>query len=125
VLDEQGKAVTMFMGCYGIGVTRVVAAAIEQNHDDRGILWPERCALQRVPDPDQPAEVRARPEVAEHLYAELQAAASRYSTTTATRAPASSSPTTSCSEFRNASWWETKDSSAACSSTSREPATGG
>jgi prolyl-tRNA synthetase len=44
VLDEQGKALTMFMGCYGIGVTRVVAAAIEQNHDANGILWPESIA---------------------------------------------------------------------------------
>ena len=40
VLDEGGRAVHMEMGCYGIGVTRVVAAAVEQNHDDRGILWP-------------------------------------------------------------------------------------
>ena len=46
VLDENGKAVTMLMGCYGLGVSRVVAAAIEQNHDDRGIIWPEKhCAL--------------------------------------------------------------------------------
>ncbi len=44
VLDEQGKAVAPYMGCYGIGVTRVVAAAIEQNHDDRGIIWPEALA---------------------------------------------------------------------------------
>ena len=44
VLDEQGKALTMYMGCYGIGVTRVVAAAIEQNHDANGILWPEALA---------------------------------------------------------------------------------
>jgi prolyl-tRNA synthetase len=44
VLDEQGKALTMYMGCYGIGVTRVVAAAIEQNHDANGILWPEAIA---------------------------------------------------------------------------------
>jgi prolyl-tRNA synthetase len=44
VLDEQGKSVTMFMGCYGIGVTRVVAAAIEQNHDANGIIWPEPLA---------------------------------------------------------------------------------
>ncbi|MBC8519550.1 MAG: proline--tRNA ligase [Gammaproteobacteria bacterium] len=44
VLDEGGKARTMTMGCYGIGVTRVVAAAIEQNHDDRGIIWPEAIA---------------------------------------------------------------------------------
>jgi prolyl-tRNA synthetase len=44
VLDEGGKSVTMFMGCYGIGVTRVVAAAIEQNHDANGIIWPEPLA---------------------------------------------------------------------------------
>jgi len=40
VQDEQGQDIEMFMGCYGIGVTRIVAAAIEQNHDDRGIIWP-------------------------------------------------------------------------------------
>jgi prolyl-tRNA synthetase len=44
VLDEQGNAQKMFMGCYGIGVTRVVAAAIEQNHDADGIIWPESIA---------------------------------------------------------------------------------
>jgi prolyl-tRNA synthetase len=44
VLDEQGKAITLFMGCYGIGVTRVVAAAIEQNNDANGIIWPEPLA---------------------------------------------------------------------------------
>jgi prolyl-tRNA synthetase len=44
VLDEGGKSVTLFMGCYGIGVTRVVAAAIEQNHDANGIIWPEPLA---------------------------------------------------------------------------------
>jgi prolyl-tRNA synthetase len=44
VLDEGGKALTMFMGCYGIGVTRVVAAAIEQNHDANGIIWPDALA---------------------------------------------------------------------------------
>jgi len=44
VLDEHGKALTPFMGCYGIGVTRVVAAAIEQNHDEHGIVWPEPLA---------------------------------------------------------------------------------
>ncbi len=44
VLDENGKAVIMDMGCYGIGVTRVVAAAIEQNYDDNGIIWPEAIA---------------------------------------------------------------------------------
>ncbi len=40
VLDENGKDVVMSMGCYGIGVTRVAAAAIEQNNDDNGIIWP-------------------------------------------------------------------------------------
>ncbi len=44
VLAESGKAVTMTMGCYGIGVSRVVAAAIEQNYDDRGIIWPAAMA---------------------------------------------------------------------------------
>ena len=48
VLDEQGRSLTMFMGCYGIGVTRVVAAAIEQNHDANGIIWPESIAPFRV-----------------------------------------------------------------------------
>jgi prolyl-tRNA synthetase len=43
-LDEQGKSQVMEMGCYGIGVSRVVAAAIEQNHDDRGIIWPASMA---------------------------------------------------------------------------------
>ena len=39
-LDENGESRTLIMGCYGIGVSRIVAAAIEQNHDDRGIIWP-------------------------------------------------------------------------------------
>ncbi len=43
-LNEQGKKVTMTMGCYGIGVSRVVAAAIEQNNDDGGIIWPQTIA---------------------------------------------------------------------------------
>jgi prolyl-tRNA synthetase len=44
VLDEQGQSRPMVMGCYGIGVTRIVAAAIEQNHDDSGIIWPAAMA---------------------------------------------------------------------------------
>jgi prolyl-tRNA synthetase len=40
VLDDEGRTIVMTMGCYGIGVTRIVAAAIEQNHDERGIIWP-------------------------------------------------------------------------------------
>ena len=44
VLDENGKEATIIMGCYGIGITRIVAAAIEQNNDDRGIIWPQSIA---------------------------------------------------------------------------------
>jgi len=44
VLDKNGKSTIMTMGCYGIGVTRIVAAAIEQNHDDNGIIWPDNIA---------------------------------------------------------------------------------
>ncbi|MGB0893508.1 MAG: proline--tRNA ligase, partial [Parashewanella sp.] len=44
VLNEQGKAQVLLMGCYGVGVSRIVAAAIEQNHDDRGIVWPDAIA---------------------------------------------------------------------------------
>jgi len=44
VLDSNGKAVTVTMGCYGIGITRIVAAAIEQNYDDNGIIWPDNIA---------------------------------------------------------------------------------
>ena len=75
VLDEQGQAVTMFMGCYGIGVTRVVAAAIEQNHDEHGIIWPEPIAPFHVSlitiNMQKSTHVR---EVAERLYDELQSA---------------------------------------------------
>jgi prolyl-tRNA synthetase len=75
VLDEQGKSATMVMGCYGIGVTRVVAAAIEQNHDDKGIIWPEPIApfhVSLIPINMQKSE-RVR-DVAERIYAELQSA---------------------------------------------------
>jgi prolyl-tRNA synthetase len=44
ILDDEGHAFNAFMGCYGIGVTRVVAASIEQNHDDGGIIWPTAIA---------------------------------------------------------------------------------
>jgi prolyl-tRNA synthetase len=75
VLDESGKEVTLYMGCYGIGVTRIVAAAIEQNHDERGIIWPEPIApfhVVLVPVGTQKS-ARVR-EVADRLYAELTAA---------------------------------------------------
>ncbi|GAB3059502.1 proline--tRNA ligase [Stenotrophomonas tumulicola] len=48
VLDENGKAATLSMGCYGIGISRIVAAAIEQNHDDAGIIWPDAMAPWQV-----------------------------------------------------------------------------
>ena len=74
-LDETGKPQPMEMGCYGIGVTRIVAAAIEQNHDERGIICPRRWRPSRsciVPiGYGKSAAVRA---AAEKLYAELAAA---------------------------------------------------
>jgi prolyl-tRNA synthetase len=75
VLDESGKQATLYMGCYGIGVTRVVAAAIEQNHDARGIIWPDAIApFQVVVVPiNAPKSQRVR-ETADRLYAELVAA---------------------------------------------------
>jgi len=48
VLDAAGKASVMYMGCYGIGVSRIVAAAIEQNHDEAGIIWPDTMAPWKV-----------------------------------------------------------------------------
>jgi prolyl-tRNA synthetase len=48
VLDENGKSQVMYMGCYGIGVSRIVAAAIEQNHDAAGIIWPAPMAPWQV-----------------------------------------------------------------------------
>jgi prolyl-tRNA synthetase len=75
VLDETGKAATLYMGCYGIGVTRVVAAAIEQNHDSRGIIWPDAIApFQLVVVPINAPKSPAVRETAERLYNELLAA---------------------------------------------------
>jgi prolyl-tRNA synthetase len=74
VLDESGKATTLFMGCYGIGVTRVVAAAIEQNHDARGIIWPDAIApFQVVVVPLNAAKSQSVRETSERLYTELLA----------------------------------------------------
>ncbi len=74
-LDLNGKPQAMEMGCYGIGITRLPAAAIEQNHDARGIIWPDALAPFTVAlcpiSPDRFPEVKA---VAEALYAELLAA---------------------------------------------------
>jgi prolyl-tRNA synthetase len=75
VLDESGKAILMYMGCYGIGITRIVAAAIEQNHDAAGICWPEPLAPFAVAlVPLNAAKSERVRETAERLYRELGAA---------------------------------------------------
>ena len=74
VQDQDGNDIAMSMGCYGIGVTRIVSAAIEQNHDDKGIIWPEPLApfdIVLIPiNMQRSDDVRA---AAEALYEELQA----------------------------------------------------
>jgi len=75
VLADNGKAEIMSMGCYGIGVSRVVASAIEQNHDDNGIIWPTALAPFKVgivPMNMHKSE-RVR-EAADKLYSDLEAA---------------------------------------------------
>ena len=75
VLGEDGKPFTVTMGCYGIGVTRVVASAIEQNFDDKGIIWPAAIAPFEIAIVPMNAHKSPRTlEAAEALYAELQAA---------------------------------------------------
>ena len=75
VLGEDGKSHVMPMGCYGIGVSRIVAAAIEQNHDDNGICWPEPIApFQVALLPMNAAKSYRVREAAEQLYGELLAA---------------------------------------------------
>ena len=75
VLNEGGKSTVMEMGCYGIGVTRVVAAAIEQNFDDRGIIWSDALApFQAVIIPMNMHKSHRVQELAERFYSELQAA---------------------------------------------------
>ncbi len=75
VLDENGKAKAMLMGCYGIGITRVVAAAIEQNFDDRGIIWPEAIAPFQVSivqiDANKSEEVISRSEALYNTLTEM------------------------------------------------------
>jgi prolyl-tRNA synthetase len=73
VLDAQGKAVVLTMGCYGIGVSRVVAAAIEQNHDDKGIIWPDSIApFQIAILPMNLQRSQAVRDASEVLYTELK-----------------------------------------------------
>ncbi|MCC5854879.1 MAG: proline--tRNA ligase [Idiomarina sp.] len=72
VLNEEGKHQSLIMGCYGIGVSRIVAAAIEQNHDDNGIIWPAAMAPFQVCLLPMNMHKSARvQEVAEKLYREL------------------------------------------------------
>ncbi len=74
-IDEKGATHPMEMGCYGIGITRIVAAAIEQNHDDKGIIWPDPMApftVAIIPLGYRKSE--AVKDAAEKLYAELAAA---------------------------------------------------
>lgn len=72
VLNEKGESITPLMGCYGIGVTRVIGAAIEQNHDARGILWPEEMAPFKVAVvPIRYQEDAKVKEVADKLYHNL------------------------------------------------------
>jgi prolyl-tRNA synthetase len=75
VLGEDGKSHLMPMGCYGIGISRIVAAAIEQNHDQKGICWPEPIAPFQVAILPMNAKKSHRVrEAAERLYIDLQAA---------------------------------------------------
>ena len=75
VLDENGKPATIMMGCYGIGITRIVAAAIEQNNDEHGILWPMAIApFEAVVCPVNMVKSEAVRIAAEQLYEELRAA---------------------------------------------------
>lgn len=73
VLNDKGQAITITMGCYGIGVSRIAAAAIEQNNDEKGIIWPEAMAPFRVVivPIGQSDKVKS---ASETLYAELQQA---------------------------------------------------
>ena len=72
-LDESGQAVIMTMGCYGIGVSRVVAAAIEQNYDENGIIWPDAIApFQAVLIPMNMHKSQRLQSAAEELYQRLR-----------------------------------------------------
>ena len=75
VLDENGKSTVMTMGCYGIGVSRIVAAAIEQCHDDKGIIWPDNIApFHVVIIPLNAHKSEKVTQISESLYESLQAA---------------------------------------------------
>lgn len=71
VLAENGKPIELIMGCYGIGVSRVVAAAIEQNYDDRGILWPDAMAPFKIAIVALKYEDPSIKQIADKLYDDL------------------------------------------------------
>ncbi len=101
VQDPDGNKRVMAMGCYGIGITRIVGAAIEQNHDDNGIIWPGPLApFDVVLVPINMQRSDAVREAAEALYTELTTPGSRCCSMTAMCGRASSSPMPSSSAFR-------------------------
>lgn len=75
VLDDKGQSIIMEMGCYGIGITRIMAAAIEQNHDDKGIIWtPSMAPFSVVIVPMNYHKSETVRAAADQIYADLQAA---------------------------------------------------
>ena len=110
-LDQQGREQYLVMGCYGIGVGRTVAAAIEQSHDENGIIFPPAIApfsVVVVPVNTRDGEQMA---IAEKIYAGLaQIGASRCCLMTGTSGRASSSRTRTLSAYRCALPWEQKRS---------------
>lgn len=74
VLDENGKSVPIIMGCYGIGVSRTMAAAVEQNFDDKGIIWPKEIAPYHVIVIPVNSKNEEQMAIAESIYKELQEA---------------------------------------------------
>lgn len=73
-LDENGKSQPLVMGCYGIGVSRVLASVIEQHHDDKGIIWPKSVAPYQVTILIMNMKDEQQIKTAESLYAQLKKA---------------------------------------------------
>ena len=92
-LDDKGNEIPVIMGCYGIGVNRIVAAAVEAGHDDNGIVWPLPLAPYEVLLVPLQTQNPAVMEAAEALETQFEAAGSTSWSTTASSARASSSRT--------------------------------
>ena len=71
-LDENGKTQVIHMGCYGVGVSRTMAATVEQNHDENGMIWPKSIAPYHVVVVPISAKDEKQMAIAEQLYADLQ-----------------------------------------------------